>query len=117
MDSKNNPTLAEALQSPYWREREAEVVLAAWTASGLSRRQFVRRHGLSTSRLKYWRRRLGSAGELRFHEVELVRSPAGSSDSGGVEIVLQHGRRVVVRRGFDAELLEAVVRTAESWSC
>jgi hypothetical protein len=34
-----------------------------------------------------------------------------------VELVLRGGRRLAVERGFDAALLEELVRIAESWPC
>lgn len=50
--------LHEVLEMRYWRVRQARVVLAALEASGKSLRHFAREHGVTTSRLKRWRRRL-----------------------------------------------------------
>ncbi len=52
--------LHEVLELPYWRPRQARVVVAALEASGKSLRHFAREHGVTASRLKRWRRRLRS---------------------------------------------------------
>ncbi len=50
--------LHEVLELPYWRHRQARVVVAALEASGKSLRRFAREHGVTASRLRRWRRRL-----------------------------------------------------------
>ena len=52
--------LHEVLELPYWRHRQARVVVAALDSSGQSLRRFAREHGVTASRLKRWRRRLRS---------------------------------------------------------
>jgi hypothetical protein len=44
----------------------------------------------------------------------LAGAEAANSD-GGVAVVARGGRRVVVGRDFDEELLARVVRVVESW--
>jgi hypothetical protein len=113
-----NVVLEKSLQSNYWREADAKSVLGSWRESGLSLRAFALRHGLSLSRLGRWKARLrAGAGTVQFHRVEVVQ-PVMLPQSGiGVDVVLRGGRRIRVRRGFDASLLEAVARAVESWSC
>ena len=107
-------------KSNYWREGDALAVLSSSRESGLSLRAFAQRQGLSLSRLARWQARLRAGGRpVQFHRVELMEPGAAAQPSTGrgVEVVLRGGRRVRVRRGFDASLLEAVVRAVESWSC
>ena len=116
---QSNPSLTVILKRRRWGTHDAAVVLSAWRASGASMSEFTRRHGLDTWRLHYWRRQ--QAGEaIELHPVKIVPGPVreGSSDqSAGVELVLRGGRRIVVQRGFDAALLEDLVRAVESWPC
>jgi transposase-like protein len=50
-------TLERAAASNYWTEAEAQAVLEAWEASGLSVAEFARRHGLGSQRLRWWKKR------------------------------------------------------------
>lgn len=94
-------------------------MLSVWHESGDSLSRFASRHGLVAWRLMRWRRLLGKQATIQFHPVKLVRPPSRerATVTGGVELVLRDGRRVVIRRDFDAALLEDVVRAVESWSC
>jgi hypothetical protein len=93
-------------------------------ASGLPVSVFCRERGIPSSSLFAWRRRLRGSSEV-FKAVKLVdskrRGRAGDGvDAGGdviaggaiepsaagfVELALAGGRRLIVRRGFDRELL------------
>ena len=115
--SSKNVVLEKSLQSNYWRAADAEAVLSSWRESGLSLRAFAQRHGLSVSRLDRWKARLGVRGRLEFHRVQVVQAAPLPQVASGVDVVLRGGRRVRVRRGFDASLLEAVARAVESWPC
>jgi len=120
MKRTKNVELEKSLQSDYWREADALAVLSLWRDSGLSLRAFAQRHGLSLSRLDRWKARLRAGGQsVQFHRVELVEPAAVLQTSAGgcIDVVLRGGRRVRVRRGFDASLLEAVARAVESWPC
>jgi hypothetical protein len=112
-------TLEQVSKRRRWGAGEAEVVLAAWRKSGVSLSAFGRQHGLDAWRLMRWRRRLASAQAIRFHRVKVAAGPRAkpASESGGLELVLRDGHRVAVRTGFDASLLEDLVRAVESWSC
>ena len=125
--SKQSRPLAAALQSRYWSEREAGAVLAAWHRSGESATAFARRHGLVPSRLLRWETRLsGKRGEAQplFHPVEVVptrsRAHPGDAESapdGKLELMVGASRRILLRRGFDRELLWELVRVLEAESC
>jgi hypothetical protein len=56
---------------------------------------------------------------IRFQPVKLIASPSGAPvpSTTDLELLLRDGRRVAVRRGFDAAALADLVRTVESWSC
>ncbi len=45
-------------ESRYWHEADGRRVVEAWLRSGETAAAFARRHGLSTKRLAYWRKRL-----------------------------------------------------------
>jgi hypothetical protein len=64
-----------------------------------------------------WRRRLAQGGVLQFHRVKVIPEPRNEAAGGDLELVLSNGRRVTIRQGFDAELLEELVRAVESWPC
>jgi hypothetical protein len=117
-------SLAKVLASQYWREEDAREILAAWDRSGGSARSFAQLHGLSPVRLLRWKARLASsAGQPVFHRVKVIAAGGlhgGEADGGGtgaLELIIGGGRRIVVRRGFDPEVLAELVRAVESWEC
>jgi hypothetical protein len=110
-----------AVRNQYWRRGDAEVVLEEWSSSGLTLAEFAHRHGLKVERMRRWSESLGQQPVPKFYPVELrcdsFPTPEPTRDDSGVELVLRGGRRVVVQREFDEELLARVVRVVESWSC
>jgi hypothetical protein len=93
---------------------------AEYEASGGSRVEFCRKHGLSLAtlaRYRKWRRQAQgeTAGVNRWVAVELsgTRRAAGSSADSGLAIALPGRRRIEVGRGFDAHTLEQLVRVLE----
>lgn len=125
--SKQVRPLAEALESRYWSEREAGAVLTAWHRSGESATAFARRQGLVPSRLLRWEARLSGKrreGQPHFHPVEVVPTrstghPAevAPAHDDKLELVVCASRRILIRRGFDPELLLELVRVLEAGSC
>jgi hypothetical protein len=109
-----------ALSSSYWREPDARRVLALWRKSGLSLKAFASREGIGRSRLQRWKTRLESETPT-FHPVQVVFDAHAAArqvgSPGRVELVLGNGRRVAVTAGFDAAVLEELVRVVESWPC
>jgi hypothetical protein len=96
---------------------EAEALVAEFEASGLMREAFCQQRGLAVGTLDKYRWRVHAGRRLRggpVLPVEVVWSPAQTptSDTGrdGVLVVeLRSGRRIEVRRGFDAATLERLL--------
>jgi len=109
-------TWATILRRKRWSARDAEVVLSAWRESGESLSAFAERHDLVAERLLRWRRVM-TRTSIPFHPVQITAAKGDATSTSGIELVLCHGRRIEIRPGFDAALLEDLVRTVESWSC
>lgn len=113
-------TLARAAASSYWSEAEAQAVLEACEASGLSVAEFARRHGLGAQRLRWWKKRraeeVGPAA-LSFvpvHVAEVPSPPAqGVAGTASMEVLLAGGQRIRVEPGFEAHALARLVRALE----
>lgn len=96
---------------------EAQVLVAEFEASGLKRAAFCQQRGLAVGTLDKYRQRVHGRRQSRgrsFIPVEVVPSTVqdGGNDAGcdGVLFVeLRSGRRIEVRRGFDAETLERLL--------
>ena len=96
---------------------EAAALVAEFEASGLMREAFCRQRGLAAATLDKYRRQAHGgprsvAGPMV--AVEVVRSPAGETNSdveGDSAFVVESrsGRRIEVRRGFDAGTLERLL--------
>jgi hypothetical protein len=75
------------------------------------------RLALSTLQRGLKRRRTETQGQgesQRLVEVKITRSRrSGSTESSALEVLLAKGRRIEVRRDFDAETLVRLVRTIE----
>jgi len=132
----------EAKRGSSEREAHWRQVMAAWSASGLSKVGFCRERGLSVSAFHWWKGELARRDAARgsrssrpssakaqeakakpgFVAVRLGRGSAlgaaqplraDGDDRAGVEVVLGNGRRVRVGPSFDEELLAQVVRVLE----
>jgi hypothetical protein len=118
---KSQSELNAVLARGYWRAKEAERVLEAWRQSGLALSVFARRHGLNRSRLMRWKGVLEGQepqAALVFHPIRVMGGKNEEVARGeSLELILRGGRRVSVRRGFDAEVLEELVRVLESFPC
>jgi hypothetical protein len=96
---------------------EVEKLVAEYEASGLTRDGFCQQRGLSIAALDKYRRRVQKWARLgvgRMLPVEVVwstaQSPNNDTGHGGVLVVeLRSGRRIEVRRGFDAGTLERLL--------
>jgi transposase-like protein len=96
---------------------EAAALVAEFETSGLSRQEFCRQRGLAVGTLDKYRRRLQGglrSGAGPMIPVEVAPSPkreaSGDADEGSPFVVgLRSGRRIEVRRGFDAGTLERLL--------
>lgn len=91
-----------------WSERVRD-----WRASGKTAEEFAAGHEFEPSTLRYWASRLKKTGEARTPTtmVRVVRrsSRARRDEAAGGELEVVLGdARIVVRRGFDAELLRQI---------
>jgi hypothetical protein len=76
--------------------------------------RFCRERGLCRPYFFTWKKRLEKSAPTKFLEVQVTeRAPSASSD-GGVEIRLKNGRSLMVRPGFDAEHVRALLAVVEA---
>jgi hypothetical protein len=99
------------------RPERMKRLIRQWRASGQTKAEFVRRHGLSRGKLEYWVRQLdgptgGRGGRVR-EPVNLI--PVRLSDqtvadpAEAIEILLGSGDRVRVSPEVPAEALRRVI--------
>jgi transposase-like protein len=88
--------------------------------SGLSTREFCRRHKLHESQFYWWQRKLAAARPVP-GKPKPAAAPASfalvsdESDAAeaGIELVLGEGRRLRIRKGVDEQTLRAVLAALE----
>jgi hypothetical protein len=96
---------------------EVQALVAEFESSGLLRAAFCHQRGLAVGTLDKYRQRVRGRRQLgrnAFVPVEVVPSVArdGGNDAGcdgALFVELRSGRRIGVRRGFDAETLERLL--------
>jgi hypothetical protein len=102
----------------HWRD-----VVAASRRSNLSIREFCRQRGIHPSHFYYWRQRLGGEAaapiqpsakrkpETRFALVLAEPAPTAvpGAHDGALELILESGWRLHIRRGVDAATLRTVL--------
>ncbi len=82
--------------------------------SGQSVKVFCREHGLCRPYFFVWKKRLEEDTPTKFLEVQVTgRVPSTPGDSS-VEIRLRNGRSLMVRPGFDAEHVRALLAVVEA---
>jgi transposase-like protein len=103
--------VAEVAGRPYWRQTDAQRILAAWRQSGETVSEFARRHGVDPKRLSRWASRLRRSvpAPVHFHRVQVAGDGASRQEGASIEIELRAGRRVRVAPGFGAEDLRRVL--------
>lgn len=87
-------------------EGERSKWASRWRASGQSRDQFARAHGLSPSTLYRWTQRAGEETRPSFAEVRVI----GGVTVAALEIAHPGGCVVRIRGGVDEAQLAAVLR-------
>jgi hypothetical protein len=110
---------AQVVQVRRRRSRaEAEQVVGEYEASGLSRVEFCRQHGLSLATLARYRKRQVQAPAApgnRWVAVEVggASSTLDSRWNSGLAVALPGGRRIEVGCGFDAHTLVQLLGVLE----
>jgi hypothetical protein len=114
--SSRQSLLARSLAKPNWRAPDARVALRAWARGGQPLTAFAHEHSILIAKLRRWRSRLGDVPPaVVFHRVLVRRTQDRKPEPAQgprVELVARGGRRVLVRRGFDSELLQEPARCA-----
>jgi transposase-like protein len=94
-----------------WRRLVSEQ-----SRSGQSVKAFCGEHGLCRPYFFVWKKRLEEDTPTKFLEVQVAEHSPSTPGDSSVEIRLRNGRSLMVRPGFDAEHVRAllvVVETAE----
>ena len=101
------------------RERMRALV-ERWRRSGETAAAYCRRQGIPAQKLSYWKRALGLTGLVRRRVARRagglvpVRVLSGSGATGGLEILLANGDRVLLHEGVSRELVrEALMALRE----
>jgi hypothetical protein len=82
--------------------------------SGQTVKAFCRDRGLCRPYFFVWKKRLEEGAPAKFLEVQVTEhGPSAPADSS-VEIRLRNGRSLMVRPGFDAEHLRALLAVVEA---
>jgi hypothetical protein len=112
--SKSDQNLAKEDAATRWRK-----LIEQQRESGLPVSAYCRERGLSAASMFAWRRRLRPASSLPgagiFKRVKVV-SEGGRADERSdsvIELCLPGGRHLIVRRGFDRQLLLDVIDALE----
>ena len=102
-------------------EASGRALVEAWRVSGLSCASYCRQHDMRSQRLNYWRERLGYPIKTQDGGRTIDVQPPTRVASGFVQVVVADvrptsdvgivvgGALIRVERGFDPELLRAVV--------
>jgi hypothetical protein len=126
--NENNTSVEQSEQKP-----KKETAAARWRKlikqqreSGLAVSVYCRERGISAASMFAWRRRLRpasglsvdpQAGSPTFKPVTVVPETLGRSaeqPDGAIELRLRGGRHLIMRRGFDHQLLAELVQAMES---
>jgi hypothetical protein len=112
--------------SKHERREEIRRWLALRTSEGLTFVELSRRSGIPSATLAWWSGRLrreesgaqpteGSPGSSAFVELTPGAGPPPPDiERGSLELVLEHGRRLIVRPGFDEHDLLRLLRALEA---
>jgi hypothetical protein len=96
-------------------EGRMAAVIAEWRKSGQTRAAFARAHGLTVSKLDYWKRRIGNTPRRRRRPGRAVQlipvhlRPDVAGETTEVEIVLASGDRLRVGSAVSTERLRQVL--------
>jgi hypothetical protein len=82
--------------------------------SGKSVVAFCRERELCAPHFYWWKKRQREDTTARFVEVQVAESPANVVGDSRIEVRLQNGRSLMVRPGFDAEHVRALLVVVEA---
>lgn len=82
--------------------------------SGQTVTAFCREHGLCRSYFFAWKKRLPESAPTKFLEVKVKEPAQSASNDAVVEILLENGRSLRVRPGFDVEHVRALLAVVEA---
>jgi transposase-like protein len=103
------------------KARSWQSIIREAARSGMSVREFCRQRRLKESQFYWWQHKLkaGRQGRMRGPGVKreaasfaLVSNEPEGADAG-IELVLDDGRRLRIRKGVDEETLRAVLAAVE----
>jgi hypothetical protein len=92
-----------------WRKLVSEQARSGQTVLA-----FCRERGLCRPYFFTWKKRLQESATAKFLEVQVTERAPRTADDVGVEIRLQNGRSLMVRPGFDAEHVRALLAVVEA---
>ena len=88
--------------------RQMTTLVRRWEGSDETQAAFAQRHGLSQGKLRYWVQRAPTpADPVTFTPVQLRNDER--PETGGIEVALATGERLVIAAGASADLVRAVV--------
>jgi len=111
------------------KERYWEKVIRDAARSGLSIREFCRRHDVKESQFHWWQRTLKNRRQERRLRRQKRRGEAGGQASfalvsdgpqdldAGIELVLADGRRLRIGKGVDEQTLRTVLAAVGADRC
>ena len=82
--------------------------------SGQTVKAFCRERGLCRPYFFVWKKRLKKGTPAKFLEVQVTAPGPSTPDDSSVEIRLRNGRSLMVRQGFDAEHVRALLAVVEA---
>jgi hypothetical protein len=97
----------------YRSRAEAAQLAVEFAASGLTRREFCKRHRVAINTLNRYIIRYSERQSVGAPELVQVEVAEPDRTSAGVSVVLARGRRVQLDRGFDVATLRAAVSVLE----
>ncbi len=92
-----------------WRRLVSEQ-----TRSGQTVKAFCHERGLCRPYFFVWKKRLEEDTPAKFLEVQVTEHGPNAPDDPSVEIRLKNGRSLMVRPGFDAEHVRALLAVVEA---
>lgn len=107
------------------RREEIRGWLALRSSEGLTFVELSRRSGIPSGTLAWWSSRLRReesadaptevrSGSGAFVELSPAAGPASDVERGSLELVLEGGRRLIIRPGFDEGELSRLLRALEA---